>query len=384
MEMDLPLRGVRVVDLCRLIGGATTTLKLADLGADVVKVEEPGRGDYLRDIPPFVDGRSLPNDLLNRGKRSVEIDLKTEAGRKTLDGLVAVADVVVEVSRPGRLQELGIDFDRWKEHRPSLTICSITGFGQTGELASLPAHGMNIDAMAGSMAVELRADGRETIGTPVSLGLELGALNAVVAILASVLEARQTGTGRIIDVSCWDAAVSLNRLEIAHKSATGESALTPKDLGAFYDLYRTSDDQLILFCAIEEKFWKSFCLAAGRPDLRSVWQSESEVDYGTDPALRGALDKVFSAHTAGYWQSLFMEHGIPGCQVMDPADVLQVRHFEDRSMVENEATSHTVLLADPIRFADDGTRPGQRRTPAPSLGEHTAQVLQEWGVALTE
>jgi crotonobetainyl-CoA:carnitine CoA-transferase CaiB-like acyl-CoA transferase len=373
----LPLAGVRVVDMSRLIGGALATLKLADLGADVVKVEEPGRGDYLREIPPFVKGKSLVNELLNRNKRSIALDFRDPVERATLDALVATAEVVVEVSRPGRLLESEVDLDGWQRRDPKLTICSITGFGQTGPLADLPAHGMNIDALAAIMPVGLRPDGRPTIGSDIALGLELGAMNAVTAVLASVIEARATGRGRRIDISCWDAAAAIGRLDLAHRVATGKPSITPRELGAFYDLYAASDGQLVLFCAIEQKFWEAFCTAIGRPDLLASWGSDSTVDYGSNPGLRAVLDDVFASRTADEWQQLFVASGVPGCKVVDAAGLVELDHFSERRIAELEPADGLVALADAIRWSD-GTRPGQRRTLAPKLGEHSDQIIEEW------
>lgn len=374
----LPLSGVRVLDLSRLIPGALTTRKLSDLGADVVKVEQPGRGDYLRTIPPLVDGEGVMNRVLNRGKRSVAVDLRTPEGRATFESLAAVADVVVEVSRPGRLEELGVDFAGLRRRRPELVVCSVTGFGRTGPLASLPSHGMNIDALAGCLAVERGGDGpRLSSAVFTSLAAELGALNAALAITAAVGWARATGEGAWIDASCWDAAVEANRLNLAYQRATGEFMPPVSEFGPLYDVYETSDGEVLLFCAIERKFWEAFCRDVGREDLVDTWEGQ-DVSFGPQ-ILRKELEAIFARDTAAEWSRRFLEHGIPGSWVVDPAHLHEMDHFTARDFIGPSSDGSAIPeVGDAIRWLEPAGRAGLGAAAAPGLGANTDAVLAEW------
>lgn len=370
-----PLRGVRVLDLSRLLPGGIATERLAALGADVVKVEAREGGDYLRAIPPFIGDAALMFEAINRGKRSIALDVDDPEDRAMLLRLVGVADVVVESSRPGRFLAAGIDFAALRAERPDLVVCSITGFGQTGPFASLPAHGFNIDALAGVLPVA----GGEVLelGTlPTSLGSELGAVNAALAISAAVLCARATGRGAWIDISCWDAAVDLLRLEIAHQMQSGSSLPVSDMLGPLYSLYETADGGLVLFAAIEAKFLARFAEAVGLPELGQRWSGGSDsVDFGADPTLRGELAQVFKGDTAASWQRRFVELGVPGTVVRLPRDLVDDDHAIARGLVDRSGDG---FLSDPIRWHDSDTRPGAGSTPAPKLGADTADVVREW------
>lgn len=371
-----PLAGVRVLDLCRLIPGGLATRRLADLGADVVKVEEPGRGDYLRTIPPMVGEVGLMHAVLNRGKRSIAIDLKTEEGRAQLNQLAGRADVIVEVSRPGRFEAMGIDFDALRRTRPELVVCSITGYGQNGSLASLPSHGMNMDAWAGCLPVTWEGDRPRIGGGEIPLCVELGGVNAALAVAAAVYQARSTGRGEWLDISCWDAGVEANRLALAHQASIGEPLVSISDLGPLYDTYVTSDGQVVLFAAIEKKFWARFCEEIDRPDLLSVWSGE-DVDFGSNAALYKDLAEVFRSDSAERWARRFVEWGIPGSIVLDVAGVLEHPHMRERRLMYGKDESGVHQIASPIRSFDSGER-AHATAESPRVGQHTNDVLAEW------
>lgn len=373
-----PLAGVRVLDLTRLLPGAIAARKLAFLGADVVKVEEPDRGDYLRTIPPMYDNDdSFMHKLLNRGKRSIALDLKSESDRRTFDALAQEADAILEVSRPGRFRELGIDFARMRQARPELVVCSVTGFGQTGPLASLASHGMNMDCLAGSAPFERDGEDGWSLGRSVfaSIAVELGGVNAALATTAAILHARATGEGTWIDASCWDAAVEANRLAIAHKLATGTNVVAVADLGPLYAVYQCRDGGLVLLCAIEHKFWSRFCDGVSRPDLTERWRGNGEVDFGLDAALSAELRAIFVEDDAEVWQRRFHDWDIPGSRLLSIDEVLEHPHFEARQMVACDDDFPSVL--DPVRWAD-GTRPGTDARPARPLGADTNDIMAEW------
>ena len=208
MNAPRPLEGVRVLDLSRYIPGNLLTRKLGDLGAEVVKVEGPG-GDTIRLTPPFVDGTSLYHLQLNRGKRSVMLDTRTAAGKNSLERLARAADVIVEVNAGGHRRRDGLDLGVLRAERPMLVIVSVSGFGQTGPFAGLPAHGLNIEALSGTLPVQWE-NGRPVFGDlrfSAGNAIELAAVNGALATVAALFRARAEGTGAWLDVSCWDAMV---------------------------------------------------------------------------------------------------------------------------------------------------------------------------------
>lgn len=386
--MYYPLKGIRILDLARLIPGDLATRKLADLGADVVKLEPPGTGDYLRHIPPKLRNEPLMHWCLNRNKRSVTADLKTEEGLDLFRQLAGRADVIVEVSVPGSFQRLGIDFAELRKERPELVVCSLTGFGQNGELAVLPSHGMSMDAQAGCVVVT-EYKGRPVVDYSLgsSLASELGAANAATAVCAAIYRSKTTGEGEWIDISCWDSAVEMQRLSILRAVVAEQSGEPVSSHGrtedprdwVLYALYRAADDRLIMFCAQEFRFWKRFCEGVDRNDLLDRWdgQGNSVDNRPNDEWLRAELVSIFASADAQSWFDRFREWQVPGALLMRPADIIRSSHFAERGLLQH--TSGTLPhIADPIRWLSDGSRPGDQAHPAPPLGEHNQQVLEDW------
>ncbi|MBX3509711.1 MAG: CoA transferase [Hyphomonadaceae bacterium] len=377
--MYLPLEGFKILDLARMIPGDLATRRLADLGADVVKVEEPGAGDYIRLIPPILNGAPLMHWALNRNKQSIAIDWRTPEGLTLVRELAEVADAIVEVSIPGRYQAAGLDFAAMRRKRPELVICSITGFGQTGPYAPLPSHGMSMDAQAGAVVVGEK-DGRPVLDYSLgsSLGSELGAANAALAIVAALLSARTTGKGAWIDASCWDAAVEMQRFALT-RAALGEPERRedPHDW-VTYAPYRCRDGHLIMFCAQEQKFWRRFCEGVQRPDLITRWDGKgAAVDNRPgDETLRAELTAIFASEDAQTWLERFIAWQIPGSRIMTPATLLESDAIRARGLVENTAPLPNVL--DPIRWVDSDARPGAGAAPAPQVDQHRAEVMSRW------
>lgn len=375
----LPLSGIKVLDLARLIPGDLATRRLADLGADVVKLEEPGVGDYLRLMAPMIGGESVMHWCMNRNKESIAVDIKSEEGRGLFNELANIADVIVEVSVPGRLQRAGLDFAALRHRRPELVVCSITGFGQTGEWSQLPSHGMNMDALAACMQTDER-HGRKSIdfslGT--SLASEFGAVNAALAITAAVYHARTTGQGAWIDISCWDTAVEMRRLGLTRQAVDPGDRDSAAEDAALYAIYLAADGAELVFCAIEQRFWARFCDKVGRPDLIDRWSgAPGEVDYRSgDEALRRQLDAIFLTADGQTWERRFNDWSIPGCAIIAPEGLLATRHFNDRRLIE-AGDGPMPLILDPIRWSD-GSRPGEGATPPPGLGEHGESVVARW------
>lgn len=354
------------------------TRHLADLGADVVKVEAPGAVDYLRTIPPLYEGQGHHHWNLNRGKRSLALDLKDAAQRTTFFRLAEVADVIVEVSHPGRFLAMGVDFAELRRRRPALVVASVTAYGQDGFLAQLPAHGMSMDAMAGAAYI-VRRDGRAYFGRgPVtSLANEAAANHGALAVVAALYSARTTGEGAWIDVSCWDAAAEMNRAAITYNLVEGK----PRDLGmddwSLYAIYRAADGRDVVLCAIERKFWERFCTGVGRTDLISSWGSEGSVDYG-DAGLRQELEAIFATAPAEEWLRRLIEWDVPGGLIVTSDELAEFEQKTGRQLIERDWAGKMPNILSPIRWLDDGTRPGAGARPASAAGADTAAVIQEW------
>jgi crotonobetainyl-CoA:carnitine CoA-transferase CaiB-like acyl-CoA transferase len=374
-----PLAGVRILDLTRLIPGGYCTLLLSDLGADVVKVEEPVRGDYIRWTPPLVDGESAAHRALNRGKRSITLNLKDPEGSALLRKLAGRADALVEGFRPGVLDRLGIGYEELSRANPSLVVCAITGYGQDGPYRDVVGHDINYMGLGGALSMT----GPEG-GEPAVPGLQVGDLGggtlAAVGILAALVEARATGRGRFVDASMLDSVVSWLSIHAGAALALGRSPKpgeAPLAGGlACYRIYRTRDGRHLTVGALEPQFWEALCDALGCPELVA--------DQFGPPERQGEMAERLQAIFAEADQSRWLERlrGIPAC--IGPAnDVLEAFHDPQvlhRRMVA-EVSGAAVGPGPALKMS--GLRPGPLR-PAPGLGENTAEVLAEVGVGEEE
>ncbi len=368
------LEGIRVLDLTRLLPGPFCTMLLADMGADVVKVEEPGRGDYMRAYPPLREGQSIVFNAINRNKRSITLNLKSEAGRTALLRLAARADVVVEGNRPGVMDRLGLGWATLCSHNPKLVLCSITGFGQTGPWAQRAGHDLNYMAIAGALGLNA-----ERGGDPHPLGVQVadigaGAQGAATAILGALLDVARGGEGRHLDVSMTDGALSWLAVPIAQMIAEDGGAAGRGDLRltgryACYRVYRTKDGGYYSVGALEPKFWQELCDAFGRPDLVARQYDEG----AAQAALQREVELIFATRTRDEWQALLGDRDVCCEPVLELDEVLRHPHVAARGLVVNTPTG--TELAPAVRLEEDW-----RRLPAPGLGEHTVELLAEVGI----
>lgn len=362
-----------MLDLTRLLPGAFCTLALADLGADVVKVEAPPGGDPLRSMPP---GRRAPSPLfeaLNRNKRSLLLDLKGRAGKDALLRLVAGADALVEGNRPGVMERLGVGWDRLREANPHLVMCSITGYGSGGPMAGRAGHDINYMALSGALSLTGPPG-----GAPLPLGLQAadlgaGGMAAACAILAAVLDVSRGGPGRHLEVSMTDGAAAWTLPEAAMAAASGTRPQRSRGLlTGLFPCYRVyaCEDGFLSVGALEPGFWANLCQALGRPDLQPLQFAE-----GRDGDRAHAdLEEIFAGRSRAAWESALA--GLDVC--VEP--VLEL----------DEVSSHPHWLARTHPGAGLGpgvpVRPavpvaeGWNPRPAPRLGEHTAEVLAEAGL----
>lgn len=380
---SLPLEGVRVLDLSRLLPGPFASLLLADFGADVIKVEDTGAGDYARAAPPYVDGvqesaKSAAFIALNRNKRSIRLDLKAEAGREALLALVADADVVLESFRPGVMERLGLGLDALRARNPRIVHCAISGFGQTGPLTQRPGHDMNYLALGGVMALTGVRDGEPVLGGVQVADIGGGAQMAVIGILTALRHAERTGEGQSVDVSMTDGALSWTAMEAAAamqggKPRRGHTLLTGEHL--CYRPYACADGWITIG-ALEPKFWKAFCTGVGREDL---------IPRQFDPPGSDAhaeVEAIALSRTREQWAAFGSEHDACLEPVWELEEALESDLVQEREMVvaidQPGAAAPVRTLGVPIKLS--GTPGDVHRLPAPGLGEHTEQVLREAGL----
>ncbi|HET9226682.1 MAG TPA: CaiB/BaiF CoA-transferase family protein [Thermoanaerobaculia bacterium] len=359
------ISGTLVVDLSRLLPGPLAGRLLADLGARVVKVEEPSQGDPVREAPPRRNGQSGLASLLLSGIESVALDLKEPDGREVLSRLLERADVLLESFRPGTLARLGFPPDLLRERYPRLVVCSISGWGQSGPYASRAGHDLTYQAVAGSLA--------PTGGMPsVPVVDMVGAWSAVSAILAALLERHQTGRGRHIDAALLDAGVHANfvswAVETGGPKAVGE-ALPLTGALPCYRLYRTADGRLIALGALEPHFWKRLCDAAGCPGLRKRQYSESR-------RVRRQVEALVRSRTLSEWMELFAREDIPAEPVLSAAEAREHPQVRERGML-SEGGDMLPRIGFPALV--DGVRP-RAAVHFPALGEHTDAWLHELGL----
>jgi crotonobetainyl-CoA:carnitine CoA-transferase CaiB-like acyl-CoA transferase len=367
--VSFPLSGVRVLDLSRLVPGAFATLMLAELGAEVIKIEDPGRGDPTRHLPPQIEGRGLYDLLLNRGKKSVALDLRLPGSAAVLDQLVATSDVVIESFRPKAARRLGVAGDQLRARHPRLIHCAITGYGQTGPYADRPGHDLNYVAVSGLLAVD-RPDPTELPRMFIA-DVGAGAMSAVIAILAALFARTRMGDGATLDISMHEGALYWMMLpaarELVDGGATAEGELPTFGRHACYNVYRTKDDESVALGALEEKFWRGFCEAVGRPDLiaRHVTGDADQA------ALLEDVRHIFASRTRAEWLAHFAHHDVCLTPVNRPADALIDPHVVARGSVLQAPGVRAIrspFLSAPAPLG-----------PAPAVGADTEAVLAALG-----
>jgi alpha-methylacyl-CoA racemase len=361
----MPLTGIRVLDLTRLLPGAFCTLLLADMGADVVKVEDPDGGDYMRWTPPLVDGQSALFNALNRNKRSLALNLKAAAGKDLLLRLVESADVLVEGNRPGVMDRLELGWDLLHARNRRLVMCSITGYGQDGPFASRAGHDLNYMATAGALGLNGPRD-----GPPVPLAVQVadvggGGLQPAVAILGALVGVARGGEGRWIDASMTDGAVSWLAMLLASQAAGERVARGDWRLNGRYPCYRVyacRGGGYYSVGALEPKFWSRLCAALERPDL-------VELQFSEEPAAHAEVEQIFITRTRDEWQPTLS--ALDACcePVLDLDEVASHPQIAARGVLRNGQVRPAVVMRD-----------GWKTRDAPAMGQHSAEVLAEVGV----
>ncbi len=378
--MALALQGLRVLDLTRVLAGPYAAMVMADLGADVVKIEVPGRGDDSRAYPPYVAGESAYFMSLNRNKRSLTLDLKNSAARELFLSLAREADVVLENFRPGTMARLGLSYETLRTENPRLIYAAASGFGQSGPYSQRAAYDAVIQAMGGLMSITGPEGGEPTrVGT--SIADITAGLFTTIGILAALQSRAETGEGQMVDVAMLDSVVAILENAIARYTATGEipGPLGNRHPAIFpFEPFETADGE-IMVAAGNDELWTRLCRALDIPDLAN------DVRFVTNPKrhayyaeMRAALDAIFRTRPTTDWLTLLDAAGVPNGPINDIADVVhdpQVLAREMMQTVGHPVAGATQLPGIPIKLS---ATPGAIRRPAPILGEHTAEVLGEW------
>ena len=334
-----------MLDLTRLLPGAYATLLLADLGADVVKVEDPRGGDGMRTLPPLASGRNVYFEALNRNKRSITLDLRSPEAAGVLARLAARSDVVVDSFRPSTARRLGVDAGTLRAAHPRLVCASISGFGRSGPYEERAAHDINYQALAGLLRPP---------ALPGPLVGDIGAaMQTALGILAALIQRERTGAGSVVDVSIHEAAMAWSMFP-----TTGDLA------SACYTVYETADGQWLALGALEPKFWAGFCERIGRPDLIPLQHAEGDARA----RILGDVREIMRARTRDQWLARFADSDVCLTTIYTPDEVAADPHVIARNVVSSVSGITHV------------TPPGGDVRPAPPLGAHTDEILEEAGI----
>lgn len=378
----MPLKSLKVLDFSTLLPGPYATMMLADMGADVLRVEAPKRSDLTRMLPPLDEsGTSYIHRTLNRNKRSIGLDLKQPEAVSIIHKLVAEYDIVVEQFRPGVMKKLGLDYATLQAINPKLIYCSITGYGQTGPFRDRAGHDINYLATAGMSSYT----GTQQHG-PIPAGFQIadvagGSMHAVSAILAAVIERQQSGEGQYIDVSMTDAAFALNAMSGAAAMASDRDPLLQKEVlngGTFYNYYRTSDDRYLSVGSLEPQFLQQLCEAIGRPEL--VASGLRYTPEAQAPLIQ-ALEDAISQQPLSHWQAVFANLDAcvePVLTVLEAGQHPQLQAREMLVEVESEDGSALCQIAHPIKYS---RYQPQYKHAGCELGEHNTEVLSELAIS---
>ncbi len=365
--MTHPLEGIRVLDLTRLLPGGVLTMMLADMGADVVKIEAPGGGDYARWMPPLIDGQSPLFRMNNRGKRSAIVNLKHKQGAETLHRLVQSADVLVESFRPGVMARLGCDYESLKTVNPRLVYCALSGWGADGPYANDPHHDLNYVSRAGFVGA--MADPQPPGGQIADIG---GAYVALSGILAALFRRECEGVGGFVDTSLAESALLFSLFNwvdaISRGSAPGQGELTGGL--ACYRVYTASDGEPVALAPLEPKFWANFCHTVNRTD----W-IEGYTEPDRQAGLIAQLTELFATKSATEWDALLGKADCCFTRVTRPVNLAEDPHFSARGMLGTFDDS-TAWMRSPVRIHD--SEPHIENT-APGYGTHTREVFLEAG-----
>ncbi|MFA5703904.1 MAG: CaiB/BaiF CoA-transferase family protein [Advenella sp.] len=368
-----PLQGVRVLDLTRLLPGPACAMHLADMGAEVVKLEDTGAGDYAW---------TALRSQVNRNKRGLQLNLKKEEGKALFLDLCEKADVVIEGFRPGVMNRLGVGYEEVKQRNPAIVYCSMSGYGQTGPYSQAAGHDINYIARAGVADQMGNGTGKPALSNLPLADLLGGASTASIGILAALFDAQRTGKGRLVDISFSDGILAYAGLPMASLNEFGQAtpAGATKLTGAavYYGFYETADGRYIAVGAFEKKFWDEFCELIGREDLKPFHDAPdpAQVNYA-----KQELGQLIATHDFAWWSEKLAGSDCCVTPVLNMGETANDAHFKERGMVLesiNEQGETVRQLGSPFKMSGFEFA---IRHPSPTAGQHTVEVLREWGVS---
>ena len=391
MSTDAPLHGIRILEVSAL-GPAAITMPLIDLGAEVIKVEPPS-GDYIREMTwPIVHGVSLMHLHINRGKRSIVMDLRTDEDVATFKELAATCDVVVEAMRPGGLARRGVGYDDLVKIKPDIVFCTISGYGMTGPYQNLPAHGVAFDTWAGVVTPEVNDEGFAYLPEHASMGIHAGPLFGALGIVAAVLRAKTTGLGAFLEIAQSDAAAAMDwyrsetwrayerhELDVTGNKADNYERRLPGTAGMVegvrYQVYEAKDGRYVLFMASEQAFWKNFCEAVDRIDMFERWPGSKFADHARgNKEMQIELRDIFRTRTSLEWIDYGVEKNFPIAPVNSPKTIADDPQFRDRFQWYPIEQLGAEQLGTPLKFIDEAL---PIPSHAPTIGQHTDEVLAD-------
>lgn len=371
------LKGVKVLDLSRLLPGPYCTLMMADYGAEVIKIEEPGQGDYIRWRKPAIEGIGARHLTINRNKKSIEINLKTEEGKEIFKKMAADADVILESFRPGVMNRLGLGYEEISKINEGIVYCSLTGYGQTGPYRNLPGHDINYIGYSGILGLIGEKDGKPIVPGVQIADIGGGALMALSGICMALFHKERTGKGQYIDVSMMDGAVTWLYATASDYFASGKVPERGSNRldgqFAFYNVYKTKDKKYLTVGASEFKFWERICELVEKPEWISLHEGSEEVQE----KLKQDLTQLFKQENQAYWIDLLASEET--C-VSPVNDIDQI--FNDPQVIERELfkeMNHPLAgaikqIGFPIKFSETQ---GEIYSHSPILGEHTEEILSK-------
>ena len=380
--MQKPLEGLKIVDLSRFIAGPYCTMKLGDMGAEIIKVETPGKGDDSRELgPPFVNGESAYYLSFNRNKKSITLNLRTEQAKKILSELISEADIFVENFRAGVTAQMGLTYEDVKKINAQIIYCSITGFGHNSPYREKPSFDVMIQGESGLMSITGFPD-----GPPQRLGVAIadimGGCHAVEGILLALLVRQKTGQGQFVDVSLIDAIIAILTYQAGHFLATGEAPLRVGNRHPMITPYESFEtrDGYVIFAVGNQRLWESFVRVLGRPGLNDDPRFAAMADRNRHPGeLKEILESITTQKTTEEWIKIMEEAGVPCGRIRTIDQVLTDPHVAAREMVvekEHPTAGKIKLIGVPVKLS---LTPGEVSVPPPALGQHTGEILTRLG-----
>jgi len=382
--MTGPLSSLKILDFSTLLPGPFASMMLADMGAEVLRLEAPNRPDMVRLTPPFDGNTSAWHALLNRSKRSLALDLKKPGATDIVKRLVQTYDIVLEQFRPGVMDRLGLGYEALQTANPDLIYCALTGYGQTGPYKDRAGHDINYLSLAGVM----NHMGRQETG-PLPLSLQVadvggGSFGALTGILAAVIHRQQTGQGQLVDISMFDMSVAWNSLASAEYLVSGQEPSRERGWlngGSYYDFYQTADGRYLSVGGLEPKFWQGFCQAIERPDLINEGH---QPDPARQQHLKAEIQRSIATRSLDDWLTIFAQTDVCVEPVQTVSEMLNHPHTQARQLLvevpKGDGTQQQ-QIGSPFKFSKG--QPTYKHSGA-SLGQHTKAVLSEAGYRAIE